>query len=414
MLAASTLVGVAAFEAGPAAASPIAHVRSGGQFADAAARFRATGGTIVLRAARFENLTLGPRGRARLTIRGTPNASVGHVLLDRTRAVRLVGLRLTPRRRDAGLEAVGARNVLIERTVVTAAGTRFRATVRLMRTRGVTIARSRFSRCGDRAVCILTGRSSHLRILDSRFNDCYGCDFIRGNFGRRLVIRGNRFDRALVGRCGTNPYRCNHQDLIELHVGTGLIIERNRFGVFELPGGGQVALFGAVNDVRIRNNVFLRTDPRAPGVVAPVGINLGGWGAQPRRVVIANNTILSGRSHWRGYATSIRLRGGYNFMRRADRPVIANNVIALAATPRVLCRGARLVVRNVIERGAPCSATDAFGSAALDATGRPTVASTLAIDTGAPRWAPRFDFRGRRRDARPDVGAFEYVAPSAP
>jgi hypothetical protein len=200
--------------------------------------------------------------------------------------------------------------------------------------------------------------------------------------------------------------------MIELHAGRFLTIERNRFGVYEPPGAGQVALFGGVNDVRIRNNLFLRTDRRVPRLVARVGINLGGRGTHPKRVVISHNTILSGRLHWRGFANSIRLKPSYAFMREADRPVIANNVIRLARTPHFFCRGVRLTAGNLIEQGEPCSSGDLIGPANLNAAGRPTAESVNVIGRGVPRWATMFDMRRIRRDADPDAGAFEYVPPT--
>lgn len=262
------LPALAALEARDASAGRTAHVRSEAQFAAAAERFRWSGGTIVLLGARYDHLRVGPRGTKRLTVRATRKASTGLVTLDRTRSVRLVGLRLVPRGGPAGVRAHGVRNVRLERIALSGGLSGHEASVVLHGSTGVTITKSRFSRCGDKAVCVLTAGSSHVRILDSRFRDCYGCDFVRGNFGRRLVIRGNRFDRSLVGPCGTNPDLCNHQDLVQIHNGTGLLVERNRFGVYEPPGGGQVALFGGVSDVMIRNNLFLRGDPRVPGLVA--------------------------------------------------------------------------------------------------------------------------------------------------
>lgn len=394
------------------AGAETAYVRSPGEFAAAVDRLRWSGGTIVLRGARYDRLRIGPRGRAKLTVRATRNASVGMVQLDRTRNVHLIALRMTPRGGPAGVHGDYVRNVKLDRVVVTGGTTGRKANVVLRDSTGITIRKSRFSRCGDLAVCILTGRSSVIRILKNRFRDCYGCDFVRGNFGHDLVIRQNQFDRALVGPCGTDNDRCNHQEMIELHAGRFLTIERNRFGVYEPPGAGQVALFGGVNDVRIRNNLFLRTDRRVPRLVARVGINLGGRGTHPKRVVISHNTILSGRPHWRGFANSIRLKPSYAFMRETDRPVIANNVIRLARTPHFLCRGVRLTAGNLIEQGEPCSSGDLIGPANLNAAGRPTAESVNVIGRGVPRWATMFDMRRIRRDADPDAGAFEYVPPT--
>jgi hypothetical protein len=395
-----------------AASAATVHVRDSRGFADAVARMRVAGGRIVLRGARYEELVIGPRGAARLTIRGTPGASVGRVRLLRSRSVKFVGLRMRPRWRDAGFEIVRSRGIWIERTVVTAFGTRLTANVRLLRSRGVTISHSRFSHCGEVGPCILTGGSSGLRILGNRFHDCLGCDFVRGRFRRNVLIRSNRFERSLNGRCvSRNPHVCGHQDLVEFHAGKGLVVERNRFGVYQFPGGGQLSLFGPVDNVMIRNNVFLRWDPRAPRVSPPVAINLGGYVGLPTRVVIEHNTILSGRRHpRRSFATSVRLKATYRFIPPLLRPVLANNVIHLAATPRLLCQDARLSVANVIEKGGACSPSDVVGDARLDRRGRPTATSALTIDRASAPWATRYDVRGFRRDARPDIGAYEYGA----
>ena len=73
-----------------------------------------------------------------------------------------------------------------------------------------------------------------------------------------MLIRGNRFDRALRGPCGRNPAVCNHQDLIELQGGRRLLVERNHFGLYQLPGGGQLYL---LEDVR---NVVVATTSSSP------------------------------------------------------------------------------------------------------------------------------------------------------
>jgi hypothetical protein len=409
------LLGFDPWGAAPARAATV-HVRDSREFAAAVARLRSGGGTIILHGARYDGLVVGPRGGGRLTIRASSGASVGRVRLIRTRAVKFVGLRMTPRSRDAGFEIVNSRGIWIDRVLVTAFGTRRTANIELQDSRDVTISRSRFSYCGEVGPCILTGRSSGLRILENRFHDCLGCDFIRGNLGENTLIRSNRFDRSLIGRCGRDP-DCGHQDLLEFHKGRGLVVERNHFGVYQLPGGGQVSLFGPVHDVAIRNNLFLRSDPRAPGVIAHIGINLGGWGLDvPRRVVIVHNTILSGRRDprrwhaWNEFASSVRFKENLRYVPSRARPVLANNIMYLAATPRVLCRSARLSVTNVTQRGVACSSTDVVGDPRLDGRGRPTAASSLTIDRASPPWTTRSDIRGFRRDARPDIGAYEYRA----
>jgi hypothetical protein len=64
----------------------------------------------------------------------------------------------------------------------------------------------------------------------------------------------------------------------------------------------------------------------------------------------------------------------------------------------------------VILNGAGCSASDVVGDPRLDRRGRPTSGSTLTIDRADARWATLYDFDWKRRDAQPDIGAYEYVA----
>jgi hypothetical protein len=226
-----------------------------------------------------------------------------------------------------------------------------------------------------------------------------------------MLIRKNRFDRALRGPCGRNPAVCNHQDLIELQGGRRLQVERNHFGLYQLPGGGQLYLLEDVRHVVIRNNVFLPRDPRVPGVESHVGINLGGKRKVPRNVLITHNTVLSGkRRPAKGVNGSVRFVERFVRVPHGERPILANNVIRLARNPRQLCDWARWSVSNVILNGAGCSASDVVGDPRLDRRGRPTSGSTLTIDGADGRWPTLYDFRGTRRDARPDIGAYEYVA----
>ena len=57
--------------------------------------------------------------------------------------------------------------------------------------------------------------------------------------------------------------------------------------------------------------------------------------------------------------------------------------------------------------GRACSPTDEAGDPQLDDEGRPTAASRLLIDRADVRYATEQDVRGSRRDARPDIGAYE-------
>ena len=98
----------------------------------------------------------------------------------------------------------------------------------------------------------------------------------------------------------------------------------------------------------------------------------------------------------------------YSQLPRAQRPIIANNVIGRLLEPAIVCAQARVSIRNVVEQGTACSATDAVGNPRLNRYARPTAASAMLIDRGAARYAPRTDLLPHRRVGRPDIGAYEY------
>ena len=60
------------------------------------------------------------------------------------------------------------------------------------------------------------------------------------------------------------------------------MVERNRFGLYQIPGGGQLYLLARTSNVVIRNNVFLARTRVVPGVDSHVAINLGGYRYVPR------------------------------------------------------------------------------------------------------------------------------------
>ncbi len=386
-------------------------VGSDAEFSSAVAKLRTSGGTIVLRRGRYRKLVVGPRGGRRLAIRARHGASAGTLRLRWTRNVQVTGLRITSRGGRARLDILRSRNIVLEKLVVRGKP-RVPATIRLDHSTGVTIRRSELTECGEIKACVLTGRSNGIRLVRNRFHDCHGCDFVRGYFGRSMLVRENRFDRAVRGPCGRNPNRCNHQDLIELQGGRGLVVERNHFGLYQLPGGGQLYLLLDVRDVVVRNNVFLATDRRVPGVESHVAVNLGGQKTAPRNVVVTHNTILSGKPRpAKGVNGSVRLVKTYAGVPFAERPVIANNVIRLAPDPGQLCDWAQVSRGNVVLDGLACTPADAVGNPHLGGRGRPTADSALTIDRADPAWAIRFDADGRRRDALPDIGAYEYAGP---
>jgi hypothetical protein len=295
--------------------------------------------------------------------------------------------------------------------VVTARGTRRSSSILVAKALGVTIRRSNFMHCGDRARaftnCVTLYRWSHrVLIEDNRFHDCLGCDFIHGRFGTHLTIRRNRFDRALP--CHLNAYRCGHQDLVQLFAGRHLLVSGNRFGVYK-NGGAQLYLTNNVDYATVVNNVFAATDPRLPGYRAHMGIVVGSNASRrlPHYAKIVNNTILSGALRRDGYAGSIRMSSRYGGVPRWKRPIVANNVIALLDTPARVCNGSQRFIFNVVIQGKGCSESDQIGSPDLDGRGHPRRTSAV-IDGANAHYAPARDASGHRRSGRPDIGAFEY------
>jgi hypothetical protein len=386
-------------------------VRSDAGFAAAARALRSSGGTIVLRPHLYRQLVVRQRSARPLRILGTRGARVQGVLFEGAQRVSLGRVTVGPVDRDALVEVRASRHIVLHDLVVTAQGTRFSSSILIPNSRHVTIRRSSFTHCGDRAVdfvnCVWLYRwSHHVVIEDNRFHDCLGCDFVHGRFGSDLVIRRNRFDRALPCRMGR--HRCGHQDLVQLFAGRRLRVERNHFGVYR-GGGAQLYLTNTVDHATVSNNVFVGTDPRVPSYRARMGIVVGSNASRrlPHHAKIVNNTILTGARRRDGYSGSIRMSSRYGAVPRWKRPIIANNVIGVLETPARVCNGAQRFVGNLVVRGRSCAEGDFVGPADLDPLGRPSAFSIL-IDTASRQYAPATDVTGRRRHGPPDIGAFEY------
>ena len=239
--------------------------------------FRYSGGRIVLRPYLYRRLVVGPRSRRPLRIVGMRGARVERMLFGGARRVSFGRVTIGPIRGDALLEVHESRDIVLHDLVVTARGTRRSSSILVSKAHGVTIRRSNFMHCGDRAReftnCVTLYRWSHrVLIEDNRFHDCLGCDFIHGRFGTHLTIRRNRFDRSLP--CHMSAHRCGHQDLVQLFAGRHLRVVGNRFGVYK-SGGAQLYLTNNVDYATIVNNVFAATDPRVPGYRARMGIVVG-------------------------------------------------------------------------------------------------------------------------------------------
>jgi hypothetical protein len=300
-------------------------------------------------------------------------------------------------------------NVVLTRMRFTAAGTRFRSEVDLDHSAHVRVVHSVFSHCGDRSrqwtLCLRPVWASFVDIEHNWFHDCQGCDFIHGFAGESLTIMHNRFNRAL--RCPFKWEKCFHQDMIELFAANGIRVSRNRFGVSQF-GGAQLYLTGAVNHVRVFNNLFKRRDPRVPGIQSHVGIVIGARTSAevPQDVEIINNTILSGRTKPSHKASSIVLAPRYGLQPVSTRPLVANNILGRARSILVLCRDIRSI-KNVMLRGYACSASDQVGPANLDNQYRPTPASTLLLGQADAALAPSEDIVGHRR-IDPEIGCYEF------
>jgi hypothetical protein len=395
----------------PPARKTVLVVHGEAEFAAAVRYFRHSGGKIVLRPYLYRWLVVGPRSGGTLRIVGTRGARVERILFDGARNVSFGRVRIGPIRGDALVEVGASRNILLHDLVVTARGTRFSSSILVAKGVGVTIRRSNFMHCGDRAReftnCVTLYRWSHrVLIEENRFHDCLGCDFVHGRFGTRLTIRNNRFDRSLP--CRMSAHRCGHQDLVQLFAGRHLRVAGNRFGVYK-NGGAQLYLTNNVDYATIVNNFFAATDPRVPGYRVRMGVVIGSNASRrlPHYAKLVNNTILSGAVRKDGYAGSIRMSSRYGGVQRWKRPIVANNVIALLDTPARVCNGSQRFIYNVVIQGKTCSESDRTGSPNLDGRGRPR--RTSAVIDGANRhYAPPRDATGRRRTGAPDIGAFEY------
>lgn len=388
-------------------------VRNEQELAAAVSALRDSGGTIRLRRHVYRGeLVVTTHSHRLLRIEGEAGVRLEGLLLDHARHVSVGHLTVAPVTQDAWLRVERSQHIELHDILVTAAHTRLRATVQIPDSSHVVIRRSEFRQCGDRSPlfsnCLhLQARARHITVVDSWFHDCRGCDFVHGRFGFDLRLQRNRFERALL--CRMSGDRCRHQDLVSLWSGRRLLVEGNTFGVYR-QGAAQLYLLSAVDRVSIVNNLFRGTDPRVPGYRARVAIIIGSRGQSrvPRRVRVVNNTILTGARRIDGYAGSIRMSGVYRDYLRRKRPLLANNVISLLEDPHHVCSVARAAVANVVLRGVACRGSNRVGPAHLDRRGRPTAASTILIDRANRRNAPRTDLLGRRREPRPDIGAFEY------
>lgn len=422
LAAATASAALLAPNGGQSATGPI-RVRDDTELAAAVAALAERGGTIVLLPHDYRReLVISSHTTRTLRIVGSPGTRIGRIRLDGARNVSIGGLTIAPFGGDAVVDVRDSDHIDLHDLVVTAAGTRNSASVQIPDSNDVTIRNSELTHCGDEspsfANCVfLEDRATNVTIDRTWFHDCLGCDFVHGKVRSGLTITRSRFERALP--CTLPGRRCGHQDLIELFLGDRVLVARNVFGLYEL-GGAQLYLTGEMDHVTVENNVFYATDPRVPGYRARVGMIVGSAGRNdwchstlrlkmciPRHVRVLNNTILSGARRVDGYIGSIRMSRRYGAIPRAERPILANNVVAVLEDRGHVCGEVTASVSNVVLRGHRCSRSDRVGAAHLDAEGRPTEDSALLIGRASRRFAPPDDFTGLRRDSAPDIGAFE-------
>jgi hypothetical protein len=257
----------------------------------------------------------------------------------------------------------------------------------------VWVEESEFTRCRKGRPCLQPG-GKNIRVANSRFHDCFDCDFVRGG-GSGVTLAGNVFERALRERPG------NHNDLIQIMGGGPWTMVGNRFGELD-AGAAQIYInphprndTNPIHDVRIVSNVFTGDMYFA----VRLGVGRRSVVGAPRNVSVINNTILSGR------ASAVFLTRGWQELRLEQRPLLANNIFAIQG-PSV-CARAR-TSSNLILQGRPCSADDVLAtSISLDALGRPTSRTSVVIDRADATHAPPTDFYGRGRKGIPDIGAIE-------
>ena len=412
LLLAVLAAAIAACVLAPPARAATRYVGSARAFQRAVLHFQRSGGKIVLLPGDYRQpLEIGPRSARPLSVVGAPGARVQSLRIVRSRAVTIESLIVRPLGGNAQVLAKRSSGIVFRGDTFTAKRTSYKVGLRLDFSRNVVVRNSRFSHCGDHtpkwSTCLLPRWASHLTVMTSWFHDCRGCDFIGGRAGPDLVIQDNRFDRALA--CNTGWVKCSHQDLIELFNADGMLVTRNIFGVSQ-GGGAQLNLATADDNVRVVDNLFLRDDPRTPGIVPRVAILVGTRASRriPRGVSIVNNTILSGAPKGARAASSIVLSPRFSAMPSSNRPVIANNVLAWLMAPVRVCGLARDSLHNVVAAGTACGITDVVGDPLLDLDGRPTVGSTLVIDLADPALAPPLDIDGAARTGPPDIGAYEF------
>lgn len=347
------------------------------------------GTTIRLQEGSYESLEVeGKEFSAPVRIVGSAATTVGEIRVEDSRNVAFEGFVVAPAttETEAVVSVKDSEDVSFLR--IRFDGRSERQGVRLKVHRdsvGVSVVESDFTKC--RSYCVQPGGDS-IEILRSRFHDLSESDAVKGG-GSDVTVADSTFDRAVPGEAHSH-----HNDFIQVMGGGPWLIARNRFGHRKF-GAAQIYVNAGsgkeegelIEDVQIVSNLFT-------GDMA-FAIRIGGDTA---RVSIVNNTILS------GHMSGIRFADSLASLPESERPLVANNVIAVASER--LCEGARTEA-NVFLKGAACSPTDRTAELQFDESGQPTSSLELLVDAADPDYAPETDLRGRRRDDSPDIGALE-------
>ena len=353
------------------------------------------GDVIQMAPGAYGTVTIAARGgpEADLTLAGEPGASVAGMNITGSTRLVITGLSVAPAGATAYINVASSNAVTFSNLHLDGgaggAGVAIWLTPDAL---GVVIKDSTFLHCAS-PMCIRAS-SPDVLIEHNVFDELDDSDAVHGFGGG--VIRYNRMDHALPAGDG------NHNDFIQIGAGGPWTIDGNWFGV---RTGGAASIWvdsidnGVIHDVLIQNNVLT-----GHYVGQDVGIFVAGDDRQvallPTNVRVLNNTVTS------GLLNSLRFGANYATIPVDQRPLVANNV---GDRLRGMCDRIRSE-DNVFADGEACSASDAIGNAALDASGAPTAASALLLGRADPLVAPQTDYFGCPRTGAPDIGAIELGA----
>ena len=391
---------VCAFAFGVAVCAPLAAgattVRVTGDADLASALALALPGDVIQMApGAYGTLTIAARGgpEADLTLAGEPGATIAGMNITGSTRLVITGLSVAPAGATAYINVASSTGVTFSNLHLDGgaggAGVAIWLTPDAL---GVVIKDSTFLHCAS-PMCIRAS-SPDVLIEHNVFDELDDSDAVHGFGGG--VIRNNRMDHALPAGDG------NHNDFIQIGNGGPWTVDGNWFGV---RTGGAASIWvdsinnGVIHDVLIQNNVLT-------GHYAgqDVGIFIAGDDRQvallPSNVRVLNNTVTS------GLLNSLRFGANYATIPVDQRPLVANNV---GDRLRGMCDRIRSE-DNVFADGEACSASDAIGNAALDASGAPTAASSLLLGRADPLVAPPTDYFGCPRTGASDIGAIELGA----